>query len=177
MTSYTLEICADASTLDQCLDDPSFLSVPYSGTASFTLDKTTHGLVSGTIYQIRWKAANDIGGAGLPSESLAVALANQPVASSSITKNLGLSSKTSIRLEWNSVAVPVLETPGGDILGYQIIATNPSDGTSWTAFDGVVDGLRDQVKATITSLTTGQLYSFTVTAYNFNGEGITSSVY
>jgi hypothetical protein len=56
-----------------------------------------------------------------------------------ILKIHNLSSKNAITLSWDS-SVPGV-SPGGDILGYQLIVRDPSTATQWIAFDGQVYGV------------------------------------
>jgi hypothetical protein len=85
------------------------------------------------------------------------------------------SSKTSIAVQWDSVTVPVGQENAGGILGYKLTVTDPLNGTSWEAFDGVSLGTPAQTFAIMNNLITGRDYLFEVAAYNFNGIGVLSS--
>jgi hypothetical protein len=140
------------------------------------LTTSSHGLTTGSYYKIRYKGTNAVKGAGTPSDTLLIALVDQPSASTGISKITSLSSKTSIRLEWDPVTVPADQLPNGAILGYVVSATAPN-GTTWEVFNGYERGLRDQVTTTVTGLDTGSIYSFKVVAWNLNGPGLASSSY
>lgn len=86
---------------------------------------------------------------------------------------MGLSTKTSISVEWDPVAPGV--SPGGDIWGYVLEVKDSVNGTIWEPFNGVNIGARDQIKYTVMNLLPGREYKFRVTAYNFNGAGAKSS--
>jgi titin len=176
ITGYILEKCQDNSAQSQCLQDAQFSVVgTYTGTVSHTLTVAADGLLPGQVYKLRYRATNAVGGNGLASEAVSVALADKPAAPALITKRMAYSSKTSINLEWSEVTVPAGQSPGGDILGYVLYATDPANGTTWEAFNGVALGLRDQTKASILGLETGKAYQFRVVAHAFNGAGHASS--
>lgn len=141
------------------------------------MDATTDSLTTGTIYKLRYLAVNTVGGSGTASDPVSVALVDKPAAPATITKSMTFSSKTSLRIEWSTVTIAAGQTPVGDVLGYILYATDPTNGTTWEAFNGVALGLRDQVGATVLGLTTGRMYQFQVRAYNYNGAGTMSSVF
>jgi hypothetical protein len=87
------------------------------------------------------------------------------------------SSRTSLTLAWSSVTPTLSQSPGGDILGYILYATDPEAGNTWVAFNGTALGLRDQVQATVSNLTMGQSYTFQVAAHSHNGEGTRSAAF
>jgi hypothetical protein len=130
--------------------------------------------VAGKIYTFRWYAVN-VFGSGPLSKEITVALAAYPAAPTSISKNMALSTSSSINLNWSPVAAGA--SPGGDILGYVLVAKDTVNATEWTVFDGVKLGIVSQTKITVTNLVPGRVYSFKVTAYNFNGAGATSSAF
>jgi hypothetical protein len=57
---------------------------------------------------------------------------------------MGLSTKTSISVEWNPVTPGV--SPGGDIWGYIVEVKDSVKGTIWELFNVVKIGARDQIK-------------------------------
>lgn len=132
------------------------------------------GLEAGKFYIFRWYAVNAFGSGELSNE-LTVALAAYPLASTQIRKVMSLSSITSISVEWNPVAPGA--SPAGDILGYRLTVKDTLNGTVWTAFDGKELNVRTQTKYTVRNLVPGRLYAFTVSAWNFNGEGQLSTEY
>lgn len=76
-------------------------------------------------------------------------------------------------MSWDS-SVPGV-SPGGDILGYQLIIRDPSTATKWIAFDGQAFGVPQQTQYTVYGLNTGKSYDFSVLAINFNGKGSESN--
>lgn len=148
-----------------------------TGFAQHTLTDSTDSLVAGSTYRLRYRAENTDGGLGTASDTVTVALVDKPAAPASLSKTMAYSSKTSLRIEWDAVTVPAGQTPGGAITGYVLLATDPLNGTSWEAFNGVELGLTDQTSATVLGLTMGRVYQFQAIAYNFNGAGTASSVH
>jgi len=86
----------------------------------------------------RWFAVN-AKGEGIRSDQIRVALVNAPLAPTSIEKVTELSSQTAITVKWSAV-MPGL-SPGGDILGYILMVTDPNTAVTTTVFDGYVLGL------------------------------------
>ena len=70
------------------------------------------------------------------------------------------SSKTSLSIQWDPVLIAAAQSPAGDILGYVLHVTDPTNGTTWEAFNGVDIGLRDQASATVLGLVSGRMYQF-----------------
>lgn len=114
---------------------------------------------------------------GPASDIVTVVIVDKPVAPVLIEKEMTYSSKTSLGIKWSAVTVPAAQSPGGDILGYVLHATNPLTGETWEAFNGVKLGLRAQTSASVLGLTTGAVYHFQVVAHNFNGPGTFSAVF
>lgn len=56
--------------------------------------------------------------------------------------------------------IAAAQSPAGDILGYVLHVTDPTNGTTWEAFNGVDIGLRDQASATVLGLVSGRMYQF-----------------
>jgi hypothetical protein len=139
-----------------------------SGSLSHTVSVAADSLVAGKIYTFRWYAIN-VFGDGERSDEITIALAANLAATNSIRKVMGLSSKTSISVEWDPVTPGV--APGGDIWGYVLQVKDILNGTVWEPFNGVKLGARDQIKYTVMHLVPGREYKFAVTAYNFNGAG------
>jgi len=144
ITAYRLEVCQDNAARTLCLVDSAYTNVSsYASTVSHTLTVATDSLVTGAIYKVRYKATNAVGGDGTASDPLSVALADKPAASSSITKSMSTSSRTSLSLQWSGIAISSSQSPGANITGYVLNATDPTTGTTWEAFDGVALGLRN----------------------------------
>lgn len=145
-----------------------------SGSLTHTMTTVSDGLVNGAIYNFKWKAVNNFGSSEY-SEDVSVAVVAKPIASTSIDKVLELSTENSISVTWNSVAAGV--SPGGLITGYVLTVKDCMNGTLWNAFNGLDLGVPSQTKFTALGLTTGREYKFTVTAYNYNGAGLSSAEY
>ena len=178
ITAFTLESCPDRPEGDLCLTDARFSAVAtYSGAAQHTLTAAADGLAPGQVYKFRYRAANAVGGLGLPSDTASVAAADKPGAPLVASKTMEQSSKTSVRVEWGAVATSPAQSPGGDVLGYTLYVADPTTGHSWVAFNGTALGLRDQRSTTVAGLATGKAYSFSVAAHAFNGEGARSAPY
>jgi len=175
ITSYALESCQDSSAQDQCLEDAQFTAVAsYTGAVQHTLTADDDGLLAGQVYLFRYRATNEVGGSGAASDPVSVAIADKPGAPALIEKVMAYSSKTSLSVEWSAVTVPGGESPGGDVLGYSLYATDPETGTTWEAYNGAQLGLRDVTKTTVRGLTTGKAYRLQVAAHTFNGKGTLS---
>lgn len=127
-------------------------------------------LVTGTIYQFRFRAVNALGNSDY-SSYLYVALTDSPAAPSTITRVDSSSSKTSIAVDWSAVSDGT--SPGGLITGYKLYMANGSAGTYYLVYDG--SNLPTITAYIISGLTTGEIYRFKVSALNYNGEGLLSS--
>jgi titin len=159
ITAFRLEVCEDNAARTQCLIDSAYTDVAsYTSTVSHTLTVAGDSLVTGSIHKVRYRATNAVGGDGPASDPLSVALADKPAAPASITKDMALSSRTSLSLEWSVVTVAAAQSPGSDITGYVLTATDPTNGTTWEAFNGVDLGLTSQTLASISGLVTGRAY-------------------
>jgi hypothetical protein len=169
ITAYRLESCQDSSTEDQCLEDAAFSAVAsYAGGVQHTLTVATDSLAVGQLYKLRYRAINEaVAGSprtGEASAAVGVAIAGTPAAPATLLKLMAYSSKTSLSLEWSPVSVPAAESPGGDVLGYVLYASDPETGASWEAFNGATLGLRDVTRANVAGLATGKPYRFRVAA-------------
>jgi hypothetical protein len=69
-------------------------------------------------------------------------MAGKPLAPAGMVKLMDQSSKLSLRLVWQAVAVPAGESPAGDILGYTLYMTDVSTGLTTVAFNGTAHGLK-----------------------------------
>jgi hypothetical protein len=59
---------------------------------------------------------------------------DQPAAPGSLVKVAALSSQTSITVSCSPISDGI--SPGGDILGYKLIVTDPRTAEQWTAYGG-----------------------------------------
>ena len=130
---------------------------------------TVPGLTNGDLYSFTVTATNAVG-TGLPSDpSNAVVPATVPSAPSGVVASPGSASAT---VTWSAPA-----SNGGDqITGYTVTAadsTNLANGgetCTWT-----LSKLRPPLSCTVTGLTNGDSYTFTVTATNAVGTGPAST--
>lgn len=97
ISGYTLEINAGG------LSDDVFSAVTsyVSGTETHTLDLTTDSLTYGTIYKLRYRAAN-VEGNGDYSDTVLVALNSLPTAPATPTRVEADSTETAITVSWDS---------------------------------------------------------------------------
>lgn len=103
---------------------------------------------------------------------MSVGLADLPGAVSNLVKVASLSSKTSATLTWDLAAD--VNAPAGAIRGYRLYMIDPSaHNEEVLIWDG--NGLAQLNLRTVSGLTTGNEYRFSVAAINFNGEGTRSS--
>ena len=111
--------------------------------------------------------ARNVIGWGVYSADLLAALTGAPNTPSAPIKDLNLSTKTSIAIEWASVADNSGES-GGLITGYRVYMAKDSDGSYVQLFDG--KDFRTIVTFIADDLDTGRFYRFRISAFNFNGE-------
>ena len=121
-------------------------------------------LVAGNYYRFRYRAKNSLGYSEY-SDTLRVGLGPLPQKPSVPTRSTDGNTSTSIGVTWNVLASETLEVTAynlymddGQGVSYSVIY-------SGTCSDYAVEGL-----------TPGVLYSFYVTAVNFNGEGEPSEI-
>lgn len=97
---------------------------------------------------------------------------DKPAAPDNLIKVASLSSQTSITVSWTPVSDGV--SPGGDILGYKLIVTDPMTAEQWIA-NGGAWGLPTSTQFTVYNLVTGNQYIFQAQAINYNGDGLLSA--
>jgi hypothetical protein len=117
------------------------------------------------------RAMNEIGWSQYSTDMIA-AMTNLPLQPSMPIKDETLSTKTSIALNWLSVADNAGES-GGRVTGYRVYMAKDTDGSFVLVHDA--KELRTLTSHMATDLETGRFYRFAVSAYNFNGEGPMSS--
>lgn len=83
-----------------------------------TVDTTNDPVVSGTIYQFKWRCANLERGHSDFSEILSAAVIGKPATPSAPTVDYTQSNSTSLYVQWTLVADGTL--PGGKITGYKL---------------------------------------------------------
>ena len=128
------------------------------GDLSATFNCTVNGLTNGTSYTFSVKATNGAGTSAASPASNTVTPSTTPGPPASVTAYAGNNSAT---VSWNAP-----QTNGGSpILGYKVTA-NPG---------GNVCTTNGALSCTVTSLTNGTSYTFTVIATNANGDSIASA--
>ena len=159
--------------LEISTDGVAFVNVANYDTISpgYSLGKIEDGLITGSIYYLRFRARNSIGW-GPYSSNLVSALAAPPATPSVAVRDDSLSDKTTIAFRWPAVA----DGAGGNgaaITGYRVYMAKGLSGTFTLVFDG--KNFRTITSLVVPQLMTGQLYRVKVSAFNFNGEGAQSS--
>lgn len=149
--------------------DPDAASPTFSQVAGYTdnamgytLTVAADGLVAGTTYAFKLGAVNSKGQGAL-SDDILVAVAANIAKPSTPTRNLPLTTKTSIYIEWaESSATEVL------VQGYMLYMSDNKTGDFQLAYNGSRNALQRHFEAK--GLETGALYQFKVSAINHNGE-------
>ena len=134
----------------------------YDGNAPIhTLTIADDGIEAGIIYKLRVLAVNIFGASDL-SDEVNAGVSSFPAKPDSVTKNELESTQTAITLEWQ-----VSDDTELAVIGY-VLKIN--DGTS-EDYTTVYYGLYfpNVRKFLVSGLETGNIYSFTVQALNFNG--------
>lgn len=101
---------------------------------SHILDEITDSLTPGTIYNLRFRAANQIG-YGPYSNTLRAALIDKPATPTAPIRIDLSSTKTSIAVTWSTVSDSL--TPGGVILGYKLYMATGLSGSFNLVYDGL----------------------------------------
>ena len=135
--------------------------------SSHTLTVGTDGLVTGTVYNLRYRARNALGWGNYSPILLSAALIGPPAQPSLPTRLDVASDETQLAVVWDPVADEA--APGGVITGYRLYMAEGSSGQFALVYDGT--GFPTIFLRVITDLTTGSLYRFKVSAFNLNGEG------
>ncbi len=128
------------------------------GDLSVTFNCTVNGLTNGTSYTFSVRATNGTGTSSASPASNSVTPSTTPGAPTSVTGYAGNNSAT---VSWNAP----LTNGGSPVLGYTVTA-NPG---------GNVCTTNGALSCTVTSLTNGTSYTFTVIATNANGNSIASA--
>ncbi len=117
----------------------------------YSLGKIEDGLLTGTIYYLRFRARNTIGW-GAYSSNLISALAAPPATPSVAVRDNSISDKTTIAFRWPAVADGVGGN-GAAITGYRVYMAKGLSGTFALAFDGKT--FRTITSYTVPKLVTG----------------------
>ncbi len=123
-------------------------------------------MIAGLIYKLRFRARNSIGYSAY-SNTLKTALIAKPATPSTPLRTDSSSSKTSIAIDWQTVADDA--SPGGLITGYNLYMAKGISGSYTLIFNG--QGYPTITDYIVNRLETGEFYRFKVSALNFNGEG------
>ena len=139
----------------------------YDGKSRF---HTLSGLAAGSIYRISVRSSNAEGYSAF-SEYLEKAASSLPAAPSAVAKNIGLSTETSIYLEWSKVADEAVETTG-----YLLwMASNPIGSEEWVLAMNATSR-PEMNEFSVEGLQPGEIYKFKLQTLNFNGASQNSSV-
>ncbi|NMO13307.1 hypothetical protein HPC49_15380 [Pyxidicoccus fallax] len=122
-----------------------------------TTNATVTGLTNGTAYSFTVSATTSVG-TGLPSEPVSATPRTVPGAPTQLQATAG---EGQVTVSWTAPA-----NGGSAITGYTVLA-QPGDRTVQVA--------GNQTQATVTGLTNGTAYTFTVTATNVAGTGAAST--
>ena len=152
-------------------------SSTYTAVSGWTYGSTTwtigvsNGLTVGHIFKFKHNVANVYFTSDY-SDEIYVGLVDQSIAVTGLSRVTTLSSKTSITLTWDLMADG--STPAGAIRGYRLYMIDPSiSEDAKLVYDG--NGYSQLNYYTVSGLTTGSTYKFTVVSLDFNGEGVSSN--
>jgi len=138
-----------------------------------SLTHSLAGLTSGAIYRISIRSRNGEGYSAF-SQYLELAASSLPAApvAASLRKNVSLSAKTSIYLEWDKVPNQQVDTSG-----YLLWMASNAEGSEdfVLIMNGTEQPERNEFSAL--GLQSGERYRFKLQALNFNGASVNSSVY
>jgi len=155
----------------------SYVSTSFSTTHTVTI--AADGLVLGKAYRFRTLAKN-AKGSSESSNPLSAAVVAPPTQPAAPTADMTQSGTTSLFMRWTTSPSVASKSPGGDILGYQLLMATPESGDVYEiVFDSVNNSTQlteHLVGAPDHDLTTGAVYRFRVKAYNFNGASMASSI-
>ena len=139
----------------------------YDGLSRF---HTLSGLTSGAVYRISIRSLNAEGYSEF-SELLEKAATNLPAAPSTVTKNIELSTESSIYLQWDKVADEEVETTG-----YLLwMASNPIGSEEWVLAMNATSRPESN-QFSVDGLEPGEIYKFKLQTLNFNGASQNSSI-
>lgn len=143
----------------------SGIGTQFTQVSSYTDNSLLHtistGLVSGRIYTFKYRSQNVVGYSDFSPQVL-YAVSTPPSKPAAPTKDMALSTLTSIYVRW-SESSPT-QVP---ILGYKLYM---SEGTS--EYQLIYSENKNPLirEFNVTNLTTGSFYQFKVAAINFNGD-------
>ena len=176
VTDYNLEMDQGVSSGSLISSDVSvFAAVPTYAFAtdgfSFSVDGAALGLTSGALYRFRWRAVNFMGNSPW-SDTFRIGLGALPAAPAGAPSRLvdaddeasRRNSRTSIGVQWPEVAggaLPVVE--------YALYMNDGYTAAAWEVYRGPLPFTR------VEGLSPGAQYTFTASAFDFNGEGSLSS--
>ena len=129
---------------------------------STSTSATITGLANGTAINVRVSAVN-AAGTGTATTTLAATPRTTPGAPSDVAATV---TTTSVTLTWDAPA-----SDGGSAITDYIVKRRVVGDSSWTT---VADGTSTSRSATVTGLTTGTSYEFTIAAVNAAGTGSAS---
>ncbi|MCW6006450.1 fibronectin type III domain-containing protein [Micromonospora sp. CPCC 205371] len=133
---------------------------PVPGTAT-TATSATVGIVDGGVYNYRVTARNTAG-EGSPSQMVSVEVDVPPPAAAPSNVRARTIPNGDIGLSWTSV-------PGAGWVNYRVYQKDQA--TPDADYEPAITGGSTATGATVTGLTPGHTYQFTVSAYNSGGEG------
>ena len=122
---------------------------------------TEDSLTQGVVYKLRALAVNAYGSSEL-SEEVNAGVSSFPAQPNPVTKIGSESSQTSITLQWEASSDTELA-----VIGYVLNINDGSSDVYTVAYDG--ENFPNVRKYLVSGLETGESYSFTVQALNFNG--------
>lgn len=133
----------------------------FSDTVSATASVTVTGLTNGTAYLFRVAATNEAGPGAYSASSAARTPLGPPDAPTNVA---GVAASAQVALTWTAPA----SNGGSAISDYVIRYATAAAPTSWTTF---VDTVSTSTSVTVTGLTNGTAYVFSVAAKNTVGTG------
>jgi hypothetical protein len=146
---------------------------------SHSLTVSLDGIVAGRVYSFSTRAVNAKGSSGF-SNALQAGVTGLPTTPTAPAVDRARSGLDSLFITWTANTDDPTLSPGGDIVGYQLLMATPESGD---AFSVVLDTVLRSTQVTeflvsspTYSLTTGANYQFKVIAHNFNGPSAASPV-
>ena len=128
-------------------------------------------LITGKIYQFKFRAINEVAEEGDFSDPVSVALARLPEQLSIPTHVTSASTQNRITISWTPNADR--DSVGGDVTSFNIYMAEGSGGIFSLVYTTPSESITSY---SASGLTPGQLYRFKVSAVNYNGEGESSPI-
>jgi titin len=128
---------------------------------SYTVTAATESITAGQSYAFYLVAVNSKGSSP-PSLELVVAAASPVSKPATPTRNLAMSTRESLRIEWTQSTATEVE-----VQGYLLYQSEGLAGNFEMVYNGSTNALITNYQAT--GLTVGVLHQFKVVAVNFNG--------